>query len=80
MTELQNKIIELMKSQEEYKSWGFTYMGYRQISDILKVKQISVSNSMRTLFTKGILTDCRCKDQYSDTKYRLENEERKETI
>jgi len=73
MTDLQNKILELMKSQDEYEKWGFCCMGYREISNILKLEAISVSNSMRTMYKKGILTNYYCKDQYDDTHYELRN-------
>lgn len=75
LTPLQEKIIELFKSQDTYDNpqWGFSAMGYREVSRILAISAVSVSNSMRALYNKGIFYNCYGKDQWDDTTYFLRN-------
>jgi hypothetical protein len=77
LTPLQNKILELFKSQESYSLplWGFSAMGFREVSRILGISAISASNSMRIMLNKGIFYQSRARDRWDDTTYYLRNPE-----
>jgi hypothetical protein len=75
VTDFQFKILTLMVSQESYDLplWGFSAMGYREISRLLNIKAISVSNAMRQLVDKKVFFNATAKDQWDDTTYFLAN-------
>ena len=68
---LKDKILEVMKTDSSYSAWGWSIMGYREISSIINEKPISVSNSMRAMERNGILTLVGGKDQWDDTRFQL---------
>ena len=68
---LKDKILDVMKADNSYSAWGWSIMGYREISSIINEKPISVSNSMRAMERKGILTLVGSKDRWDDTKFEL---------
>ena len=82
LTPLQEKILELFKSQDTYSlpKWGFSAMGYREVSRILDISAISASNSMRAMLNKGVFHKSYAKDQWDDTTYFLRNPEIKNEL
>lgn len=82
LTPLQEEILELFKSKETYTLplWGFSAMGYREVSKILGISAISASNSMRAMLNKGVFHESYAKDQWDDTTYFLRNPEIKNDL
>lgn len=76
LTPLEKQIIDYMKSMDSWNNpqWGFSAIGYRELSRILNLKAISVSNAMRNLYKKGVFNNCTAKDRWADTTYFLKNE------
>ena len=75
ITTLQNKIIELMKSQKGFsiKSWGFSAMGHRDVAKHLGISSASASNCMRSLYKSGVFMNKTSQNQWDQSTYYLPN-------
>lgn len=77
LTNFQLEILKIMEQKDTFTlpKWGFSAMGFREISKIIGKSPTSVSNAMRSMYDKGIFFDCTSENQYDDTTYFLANPE-----